>query len=47
MYHNQKFIVNVWGSQNAFYYLYVMVLCIFREGVMMIPCESKHVAQGQ
>ena len=22
-------------------------LCIFREGLMMTPSESKHVAQGQ
>jgi len=26
---------------------YVMDLCIFREGLMMIPSEPKHVAQGQ
>jgi hypothetical protein len=25
----------------------INILCIFREGLMMIPSESKHVAQGQ
>jgi len=47
MYHNQKFIVNVWDPQNAFSQFYVMDFCIFREGLMIIPSELKYVAQGQ
>ena len=36
---SQTFTINFW-----FWYIY---LCIFRDGLMMIPSESKHVAQGQ
>ena len=47
MYRNQTFIVNVWDPKTLFNELYVMDLCIFRKGLMMIHSESKHVAQGQ
>jgi len=41
--HYVKLLKLFLGSQT----FYVMGLCIFREGLMMIPSESKHVAQGQ
>ena len=35
------------NTQIHYIKFYVLDLCIFREGLMMIHSESKHVAQGQ
>jgi len=44
-YCEHKFVVNGWDPITC-----LVVLCngsVFLEGLMMIPRESKHVAQGQ
>ena len=47
MYHNQMFIVNVWDPKTCFNSFMQWIFIFFRVGLMMIPRESKHVAQGQ
>ena len=47
MYHNQMFIVNVWDPKTRFNNFMQRIFIFLREGLMMIPRESKHVAQGQ
>ena len=46
MYYENKFVVNVWDPITV-----LIVPCnesvFFREDLMMIPMESKHVAQDQ